>query len=107
MPNPKFVISLDRKGEFRFVLRSINGEIILRSSEGYNSKQGCEYGIDSVKRNCRNDYSYERHDRAKFSFNIKATNGRVLGVSETYNSRQARENGIAAVKRDAKSAPIE
>lgn len=46
----KFVIYKDAKGEYRFRLKAANGEIIA-SSEGYSSKQACESGIESVKKN--------------------------------------------------------
>ncbi|EMJ97360.1 YegP family protein [Leptospira sp. WS58.C1] len=46
----KFVIYKDAKGEYRFRLKAANGEIIA-VSEGYKSKQACENGIESVKKN--------------------------------------------------------
>ncbi|GBF40343.1 YegP family protein [Leptospira johnsonii] len=46
----KFVIYKDAKGEYRFRLKAANGEIIA-VSEGYTSKQACENGIESVKKN--------------------------------------------------------
>jgi uncharacterized protein YegP (UPF0339 family) len=46
----KFEIYKDKKGEFRFRLKAANGEIIA-TGEGYKNKQGCENGIESVKKN--------------------------------------------------------
>ena len=46
----KFVITKDKKGEFRFALKAGNGETIA-ISEGYASKAGAQGGIDSVRRN--------------------------------------------------------
>ena len=46
----KFEIYKDNAGEYRFRLKASNGEIIA-VSEGYESKQGCENGIASVRRN--------------------------------------------------------
>jgi uncharacterized protein YegP (UPF0339 family) len=40
----------DKTGKFRFRLKAPNGEIIA-TSEGYNSKEGCLGGIESVKKN--------------------------------------------------------
>lgn len=48
--NPKFELYKDKKGEFRFRLKAVNGEIIA-SSEGYTSKGNCKNGIDSVVKN--------------------------------------------------------
>lgn len=50
LTNPKFELYKDKKGEFRFRLKSRNGEIIL-TGEGYVSKDGCKNGIDSIRRN--------------------------------------------------------
>ena len=45
--NPKFEVYKDKKGEFRFRLKAVNGKIIC-ASEGYTSKDGCLKGIKSV-----------------------------------------------------------
>lgn len=47
---PKFEIYKDVAGKFRFRLKAPYGEIIA-VSEAYESKQGCENGIASVKKN--------------------------------------------------------
>ena len=110
MTDPKFQVFKDSAGEFRFRLRSKgNGEIILQSTEGYDSKQGCLKGIASVKANAPIDARYKRLNSTsnQYYFRLDASNGEPLGRSEMYNSTQARENGIAAVKRDAPDAPIE
>jgi uncharacterized protein YegP (UPF0339 family) len=46
----KFVITKDKKGEFRFALKAGNGEIIA-ISEGYTTKSGAQNGIESVRKN--------------------------------------------------------
>ena len=46
----KFEIFKDARGEFRFHLKTANGEIIA-SSEGYKSKASAENGIESVQTN--------------------------------------------------------
>ena len=109
MQNPKFQLSKDSAGEFRFILKSKNGETILRSSEGYASKQGCLNGIASVKINAPLDFRYDRRINSSnaYYFVLKAANGEVLGISESYQTSAGRDNGIDAVKRDAPNAPTE
>jgi uncharacterized protein YegP (UPF0339 family) len=46
----RFEIFKDSVGKFRFRLRAQNGEIIAES-QGYESKEGCQKGITSVKEN--------------------------------------------------------
>lgn len=40
-------------------------------------------------------------------FNLKASNGQVIGTSETYSSPSARETGIASVKANGPTAPVD
>ena len=48
--NPKFEVYQDKKGEYRFRLKSSNGQIIA-VGEGYKAKAGCLNGIESIKKN--------------------------------------------------------
>jgi uncharacterized protein len=45
----KFELYKSSNGEFRWRLKSGNGQIIA-TSEGYTSKSGAQNGIDAVKR---------------------------------------------------------
>ena len=47
---PKFEVYVDKKGEYRFRLKAINGQIIA-VSEGYVKISSCMNGIDSVRKN--------------------------------------------------------
>ena len=42
----------------------------------------------------------------KLYFNLKATNGQVIGVSEMYESESGRDNGIESVKKNAAEASV-
>lgn len=46
----KFVISKDKRDEYRFKLVAGNGQTIA-VSEGYTTKAACVNGIESVRRN--------------------------------------------------------
>ena len=48
--NPKFEMYQDKAGEFRFRLKARNGQIIA-TSEGYTTKNACENGVESVRKN--------------------------------------------------------
>ncbi len=104
----KFEIYKDKRGEFRFRLKAGNGQTIL-ASEGYAAKSGCTNGIESVKKNSTDDARYERLESKGGSpyFNLKATNGQVIGTSEMYSSTSGMENGIASVKKNASGASID
>lgn len=104
----KFELYQDKAGEYRFRLKAGNGEIIL-VGEGYKQKASAENGIDSVRRNALLDARYERKETSsgKPMFNLKASNGQVIGTSETYSSESARDNGIESVKRNAPEAGLD
>lgn len=46
----KFELYKSSNGEFRWRLKSGNGQVIATSGEGYTSKAGAQNGIDAVKR---------------------------------------------------------
>ncbi|GAA6159920.1 MULTISPECIES: YegP family protein [Ruegeria] len=104
----KFEIYKDKAGEFRFRLKAGNGEIIL-ASEGYVQKASAENGISSVKTNAPSDERFERKETKSggHMFNLKASNGQVIGTSESYTTTSARDNGIESVKRNAPDARVE
>lgn len=104
----KFVMTTRTNGEFQFVLKAGNGQTIL-VSEGYKTKANCINGADSVKNNAAVDERYERKVSAngKFFFNLKATNGQVIGTSEMYDTEAARDNGIESVKSNAPEANVD
>ncbi len=104
----KFVITTRKNGEFQFNLKADNGQVIL-TSEGYTTRPACENGIESVRKNSGDDARYERKRSTndKHYFNLKASNGQVVGSSEMYESSAAMENGIASVKKNAPDAGVE
>lgn len=101
----KFVVTKRANGEFRFNLKAGNCHTIL-TSEGYASKSACLNGIESVKTNSKDDSRFDKKESSngKPYFNLKASNGQIIGSSEMYESISARNNGIASVKTNATDA---
>ena len=104
----KFTISKGKNGKFFFNLKSGNGEIVL-ASQGYKSRSGCKNGIESVRKNSQIDARFERRETraGKARFNLKASNGQVIGTSESYESIKSRENGVASVGKNAPDAKVD
>lgn len=104
----KFEITTRKNGEFQFNLIAGNGQTIL-SSEGYSSKAACMNGVESVRKNSQEDQRFERLEakNGKFYFNLKATNGQIIGSSQMYEAMASRENGIQSVMKNAPSAVID
>lgn len=104
----KFVISNRVNGDFQFDLQADNGQDIL-SSEGYATKANCLKGIESVRKNATeiDQYVLKTSKDGKVYFNLKASNGQVIGTSEMYNSEEARNKGVASLKSNAPGASTE
>lgn len=103
----KFEITKRKNGEFQFNLKAGNGQVIL-ASEGYTKKENCKNGIESVKKNSQVDARFEKLEakNGKPYFNLRATNGQIIGISEMYESVTSRDNGIASVKKNAPDAEV-
>jgi uncharacterized protein len=104
----KFEVKTRKNGEFQFNLKAGNGQVIL-SSEGYTTKANCLNGVESVKKNAQDDNKFDRKTatNGKYYFNLKATNGQIIGSSEMYESASGMENGIESVKKTAPAATVE
>ncbi|ALM20318.1 hypothetical protein JCM19294_967 [Nonlabens tegetincola] len=103
----KFETYKDSSGQHRFRLKAANGQNIL-ASEAYTSKAGCLNGIESVRENSQIDSRYDRKksSNGKHYFNLKASNGQVIGTSEIYEGSSGVETGIKSVMNNAPKAPV-
>ena len=103
----KFVITLRKNGEFQFNLKATNGQVIL-TSEGYVKKESCLNGIESVRKNAQIEERFEIKEakNGKPYFNLKASNGQVIGASQMYASERTMRQGIASVMKNAPESPV-
>ena len=102
-----FEVATNDEGEFNFVLKAGNNEVILRSQQ-YASKASALAGIASIQANSSIDERYERlaaKDKRPY-FNLKAANGQVIGTSQMYASAGSRDAGIESVKVNGVSEDI-
>ena len=85
-----------------------NGKIIIASTEGYKTEQGCLNGIASSKRNAPFDHNYERFmgRDGKYYFTLRAGNNEPVSRSEGYDSAYNRDRGIENCKIEAPKAPV-
>lgn len=102
-----FLISKRKNDKFQFVLKAGNGQVIL-ASEGYSTKVACENGIESVRKNSQEENRFDllESKNGKVYFNLKASNGQIIGTSEMYESVSVRDNGIESVKKNAPNADV-
>lgn len=95
------------KGQYSFVLKAGNGEVILRS-EQYKGKNSAMKGIASVQKNSPLEERYESKDASdgRSYFNLKAGNFQIIGTSQMYKSVTSRNAGIESVKINGKCPVI-
>ncbi len=103
----KFEVSKRKNEEFQFNLKATNGQVIL-SSEGYTTKAACMNGIESVKKNSQDESKFDvlESKNGKHYFNLKATNGQIIGSSQMYESLAGCQNGVQSVMNNAPEAEI-
>lgn len=94
-----YELGQNAKGQFSFVLKSGNGQVIL-CGEQYGTKGAAENGVASTQKNCAADGRYERKEAkdGRFYFTLKAANHQVIGTSQMYAGAAARDAGIESVK---------
>jgi uncharacterized protein YegP (UPF0339 family) len=102
-----FELSNNSEGQFMFILKAVNGEVIL-SSELYRARSLAEKDIVAVQNNCALDESYERTVSANGNpmFNLKTDNQHLLGTSQLYATTAARDAAIASVKANGVATSI-
>ena len=104
----KFVINKNTNGEFQFDFIDKKNKVIL-SSGGYTRKLMCIKGIESVKKNSQDSVKFFRKTAltSETYFNLKAFNGKIIGVSKMFKDRFSRDKGIDCLKKKAPNAIIE
>jgi uncharacterized protein len=104
----RFVIKNSSDGQFMFVLKAGNNEVIL-TSERYKQRHSAENGIASVRANAADDARFEpRSSKAgEPYFVLKAANGEIIGTSEMYSSTSSMRKGIASVKKNSQFTPVD
>ena len=93
---------------FSFRFTDNDGKVILKS-ENYKARKSALNGIESVKKNATSEKRYEikTAKNGKFYFNLKATNGQVIGTSPMFESEADRQSAIALLGSDAASAELD
>lgn len=94
-----YELSSTSNEKYAFVLKAANGEVIL-ASEHYEAKASALNGITAVQKNSTDASMFESNvaKDGRFYFNLKSSNGQVIGTSQMYTTDSARAVGIASVQ---------
>ncbi|HQU81655.1 MAG TPA: YegP family protein [Pyrinomonadaceae bacterium] len=103
----KFEIKKTGNGKYYFNLKASNGQIIL-SSELYETLEGVNQVIESVRKNASNLSFFEKRTSSKGNpyFILKANNGLELGRSEMFSSIESMEKTINSVQNNSPNAEL-
>lgn len=80
-------------GEFSWDLKAANGQILCQA-EGYTSKAGCLYSIETFKKNVEvGTFKCVKDKTNRYCYKLYSTVGRIIAVGESYSTKQ---NAISA-----------
>jgi len=84
---------------YNFSIRAENGEALM-SSVIFSKKEEAQTVIDGLAGTKKNSNIFERktNHEGDFLFNVKNSNGKLIGRSQLYNSEAGMENGINNLK---------
>lgn len=90
-----FEVYKGNNNELYFRLVDTTGKILL-SSEGYKQKENVLNGIESVKKNLPLPTGIEKKESSngKHFFNVKSTNGQIVGTSTMFDTPDLRDKWI-------------
>lgn len=98
----------DKNQEFYFTLRNEEGKAVI-TSEGYKQKASAKNGIESLKKNgaAGNIDLKVGETSGKPFFNVKATNGQVVGKSRVFVTTEERDAAVEELKSNVADAAVE
>ena len=97
-PSGVYEISTSKDGQYRFVLKAPNGEVLL-TSELFKAKSSAEDALHAVKTNSKylENYDILIAKNGKNYFNLKSKNHHIIATSQFYNDVDALKLGIELV----------
>ena len=103
----KFETYTGKNNELYFRLINDEGRVLL-SSDGYEKKEKLMSGIESVKKNITipSNIEMKTSEDGKHFFNLKATNGQVIGKSALWDSADLRDTWMKKIKTEVPQAPV-
>ena len=93
-------------GEYSWDLKASNGQILCQA-EGYTSKAGCLYSIETFKKNVENGvFKCIKDKNDRYCYKLYSANGRICAVGESYPTRQSAESAANSVCSFYKNAEV-
>jgi uncharacterized protein YegP (UPF0339 family) len=101
-----FEIVKTEQGKYYFVLKSSNGQEILKGFQ-YGSEDKALEAVAKTKGLAMDDANFDpRSSGEQWYFFLKGNDGRAVAQSERYTTEAAMKRGIESVKKTAPEAPV-
>lgn len=97
----KFEVYKGANDEHYFRLVDTKHQVLL-TGEGYTQKENMLNGIESIKTNLPLPKGVEKKESSdgKHFFNIKSSNGEIVGTSMLFNSKETRDQSIIQIEKE-------
>ncbi|MGM9969897.1 MAG: DUF1508 domain-containing protein, partial [Anaeroplasma sp.] len=104
-PDGKFIIE-KFDGEYCWDLKASNGQILCQA-DGYTSRAGCLYSIDTFKKNVETGtFKCVKDKTGMYCYKLYTANGRICAVGESYSTKAGAESAANSVVSFYKKAEI-
>jgi uncharacterized protein YegP (UPF0339 family) len=105
-----FEMYQDAAGQYRWRLKSANGNVLAVPGQGYVAKADCKHAIDSIKENAastKQTFETYQDSKQEHRWRLKSSNGQTIATSsEGYKVLADCEKAIDTIKKGAKDAEI-
>jgi uncharacterized protein YegP (UPF0339 family) len=102
-----FEVVKTEQGKYYFVLRSSNGQEILKGFQ-YGSEDKALEAVAKTKGLAMDDANFDpRSSGEQWYFFLKSADGRAIAQSERYTTEAAMKRGIESVKKTAPEAAVD
>lgn len=97
----KFEVFKGKNDEHYFRLIDSKNNVLI-SGEGYKQKESMLNGIESIKKNMPLATGIEKKEstNGKHYFNVKSTNGQIVGTSALFDSPGQRDKWINEIEKE-------
>jgi len=106
----KFELYQGKDDQFRWRLKTGNGEILATAGQGYKAAADAKHGIGLLQKagaDGKEKFEVYEDEKKEHRWRLKAANGQVVATSsEGYKAKADAEKAIAAIKAEAAKAEV-
>ncbi len=102
-----FTIIRSFTGEFQFLLKAPNGQVIF-TSVGYAEKDACLENIEYARQTSQSDENFNRltYGNGNYYFQLTSARSEIIGTSEIFYNKDAMETSIISLRYLAFTASV-